>query len=129
MPIRFVGASPQNAEIVNAEQDLETKLDCSLYVERYLDALEQIASLNYKKLLRRNVADYFENHFRYGIHLWQWYKKNVEKMPEELFDIEFSRGLEEIPLNESLEDKVIREKNESERWYYFRWWCNLEENV
>lgn len=45
----------QLSEIMNSESSLETKIDCSLYVERYLDTLEQIASLYKKGSLRKNV--------------------------------------------------------------------------
>ena len=68
--------SGQISEIMNEEQNLETKLQCTLYAERYLDILEQLASLYKKNTLRRDVADYFENNFSYGINIWKWYKKN-----------------------------------------------------
>lgn len=99
----------QLAEIQNAEGELETKLDCSLYAEKYLDTLEQIATLNYKNILRKEVVDYFENHFMYGRHLWEWYKKNVEHIPEEL-----------------LEDHWLERENEDERWYNFRFWYEYD---
>ena len=130
----------QISEIVNEEQNLETQLDCALYAERYLDTLDQIASLNYKKMLRRDVADYFENNFKYGIHLWKWYKKNIEKIPETLLDIMFTKGIldpydwvKEIRAkNQTLNWKQYyddKEEADDDRWFYFRWWCNFEENV
>ena len=117
----------QLSEITIEEENLETKLDCSLYAERYLDSLDQMATLLFKDLIRRDVADYFENQFRYGMNLWYWYKENVEKSPEELLDKEFNFGFEEV--NEGTGYKYIEEnqkllkENEEDRWYYFRWWC------
>lgn len=71
-------------EILNQEKNLKTKLDCTSYVEQYLNALEQIASLQRKKLFEKDVTDYFENHFSYGIDLWRWYQKNIVKIIPEL---------------------------------------------
>ncbi|MDH3611265.1 MAG: hypothetical protein OEM79_05830 [Nitrosopumilus sp.] len=126
------------SEINQEEQNLETQLDCSLYAERYLDTLDQIASLLYKELLRREVADYFENHFKYGMNLWFWYKENLEKLPRYELNDEFVK--EPIPLFEEWRKKANnkgkdkneyfkeRKESEADRWFYFRWWCNQEEN-
>jgi len=110
----------QMSEIVTSEQNLETKLDCSLYAERYLDTLEQIASLNKKNMIRRDVSDYFENHFKYGIHLWKWYKENIEKIPNSILDNEFKLGFKQ------LDSAKLKKDAEQDRWYFFRWWCLLE---
>ena len=69
----------QLAEINSKEDELSTKLDCALYAENYLDVLEQIATLFQEKLLRKKVAEYFVNNFRYGMNLWIWYKKMLKK--------------------------------------------------
>jgi len=94
------------SEIVGEEQNLETKLDCTLYVERYLDTLEELASLYKKNAIRRDVADYFESKFAYGINLWLWYKENAEKIEKDLLDIEWKN-----------------KDAESDRWSDFKWWC------
>ncbi len=98
----------QLSEINNVEKELSTKLDCALYAEQYLDTLEQIATLHKKGLLRSGVTDYFKNHFRYGINLWDWYKTNVEKSP----DYEFK----------SIQDQNLEDIKESDRWKYFGQW-------
>lgn len=100
-----------------------------------MDTLDQIASLLEKEKLRREVADYFENHFRYGMNLWYWYKENLEKIPRDLLKKEFRK--ESIPSfkewkketcnNNFLDYKKERDKSEADRWYYFREWCNFEE--
>jgi len=126
----------QLSEITREEETLETKLDCSLYAERYLDTLDQIASLLYKELIRKDVADYFENYFKYGMNLWYWYKENVEKIPKTMLEEEFSKGLKDyfdwrVHTNYELPWKEFkRELNESERdrWFYFRWWCLFDED-
>ena len=64
-------------EIMKQEANLKTRLDCSLYVEQYLDTLEQIASLYKDKALNKDVIDFFENNFAYGLTLLDWYKRNV----------------------------------------------------
>jgi hypothetical protein len=86
----------------------ETRIDCVLYTERYLDTLEQIASLYKKGALRKNVADYFENHFAYGRNLWNWYAKNVLKFPGDLVELEW---------------KLDYKYSADDRWREFRWWC------
>lgn len=105
----------QLAEINSKEDELSTKLDCALYAENYLDVLEQIATLFQEKLLRKKVAEYFVNNFRYGMNLWIWYKKNVEKMPE-------------YELNQILENNNVSDLDETDRWYWFRLWCVTSED-
>ncbi|MDX1372595.1 MAG: hypothetical protein R3321_08990, partial [Nitrososphaeraceae archaeon] len=39
----------QISDIVKREKELDTKLDCALYAEQYLDTLEQIATLHEKE--------------------------------------------------------------------------------
>ena len=102
----------QISEIVKGEKELDTKLDCALYAEQYLDTLEQIATLHEKNILRDEVTDYFYPRFRYGINLWTWYKLNVEKIP----DYELKKIEEIDPLDESKLD-------DSDRWYEFTRWC------
>jgi len=106
----------QISEIVNEEKSLETQLDCSLYAERYLDILNQMASLLHKKLIRSDVADYFEKQFKYGINLWFWYHKNIEKERDEEIKTKFSTTINLEKLD-----------HQQERWGFFRWWCNHEE--
>lgn len=127
----------QISEITQVEGELETQLDCSLYAERYLDTLDQIASLLEKKLIRYDVADYFENNFKYGMNLWYWYKENVEKISKDFLKDEFSKGVKEV--NKIIKDPTFnfdwnqyykdKEESEVDRWYYFRWWCNLYGNI
>ena len=105
----------QLSEINNDEKELSTKLDCALYAEQYLDTLEQIAALDETGVLRSEVSEYFANHFRYGINLWDWYKTNVEKIPK--FQL---RDIKE-------EDRA--KVDELDRWYYFRRWCLKEKLV
>jgi len=82
------------SQIMDSERDLKTKLECSLYAEKYLELLEQIASLYKKGQLRKNVADYFENTFCYGITLKRWYSENI-----------------------------YTEEQQENRWDEFEWWC------
>ena len=70
-------------DLMNEERNLKTQLDCSLYVERYLDTLEQISSLYAKSVLRKNVADFFENQFSYGVTLLKWYEKEIFNQEEQ----------------------------------------------
>jgi hypothetical protein len=64
-------------EIAEQEKNLDTKLDCALYVERYLDTVEKIATLSLAGNFQGFVSDFFENNFSYAIELWRWYQKNV----------------------------------------------------
>jgi len=82
------------AQIIDSERTLKTQLECSLYVEEFLDLLEQVASLYKKGQLRENVADYFENNFCYGLTLKKWYDENIYS-------------------NEQQEG----------RWIELEWWC------
>lgn len=109
------------SEIVESERHLSTKLDCTLYAERYLDTIEQVATLYDKTMLRDDVVDYFQNHFSYGKHLWFWYKKNVENVADDLLENYFVRGLPGHLSNLTLEEK---KKYQNDRWYYFRWVCD-----
>jgi hypothetical protein len=85
----------QLSNIMDSERDLKTKLECSLYVEKYLDLLEQLASLYKDGQLREHVADYFENNFCYGLTLKNWYGANIYE--------------------DSLQEN---------RWTDLDWWCN-----
>jgi len=114
----------QLSEITQEEEDLETKLDCSLYADRYLDTLDQMASLLAKGLIRLDVADYFENQFKYGMNLWFWYKENIEKNPKKLLKDKFGLGVGKF---EKSKDK--KPEDDSDRWYWFRWWCYAERDI
>ena len=105
--------------IVNTEIDLATKLDCTIYAERYLDTLEQIAILYHKEMLRESVAEFFENNFRYGLSIWRWYKKNVQNYPEYEIELQMTKGLKDI---ENLDEETKLEL-QTDRWFYFRWYC------
>ena len=65
--------SDEIREITNQESHLDTKQACSLYVEQYLDTLEQIATLKEQKVIKDGAIDYFNNNFAYGIDLWWWH--------------------------------------------------------
>lgn len=96
--------------ITNKEKDLNSKLDCSLYAEQYLDTLEQIATLYHRRIIPKKAADYFENKFAYGINLFNWYQKYVD------FTL-----LEFNPDSELNDEKKDKEKKE--RWTDFKWFC------
>ena len=70
-------------DITEQEKNLNTKLECSLYVERYLDSVEKIATLSLANNFQGFVTDFFENNFSYAIELWRWYQKNVVQIREE----------------------------------------------
>ena len=106
----------QISEITTEEKNLETQLDCSLYAERYLDILNQMASLLHKHLIRPDVADYFEKQFKYGINLWFWYHKNIERISDVTIENNFVKEI-----------NPKKSEHEQERWGFFRWWCNHEE--
>ena len=99
---------------------MSTKLDCAIYAEQYLNILEQIASLYHKNLLRSEVAEFFESYFRYGISIWKWYKKNVENFPDYEIELQLIKGLENI---DEVDEEVLEEV-QSDRWFYFRWFCD-----
>lgn len=79
-------------EISEQEKNLTTKLDCNLYVERYLDTLEKIATLSNDKNFGKSVSDFFDNNFSYGIDLWRWYQKNVVRLSIDIIGIGKSSG-------------------------------------
>ncbi|KAF6247392.1 hypothetical protein C6990_02690 [Nitrosopumilus sp. b3] len=69
--------SVQLTELSDKETKLKTQIDCSVYVEQYLDILEQIAYLFNNKALTTDVPTYFENNFAYGLTLKSWYDYKV----------------------------------------------------
>jgi hypothetical protein len=74
-------------DITEQEKNLNTKLECSLYVERYLDTVEKIATLSLQKNFQGSVSDFFENNFSYAIELWRWYLKNVVHVRDEFIGV------------------------------------------
>ena len=114
----------QISEITKEENNLVTKLDCSLYAERYLGILEQIAFLGKKeskKILEERVMAYFSNNFRYGMNLWLWYKSNVEKYPE--YEVKKYLKYNEKQSPENNAKKPSESIINNERWKNFRDWC------
>jgi len=78
--------SDEIREITNQESNLDTKQACSLYVEQYLDTLEQIATLKTQKIFKDKAIDYFNNNFAYGRDLWWWYHKFVHGFNDDTQD-------------------------------------------
>lgn len=93
--------------ITNKERDLNSKLDCSLYAEQFLDTLEQIATLYHKRVIPKKAADYFENKFAYGINLLDWYEKYVN----------------ETKLKFDPNEEIFEDEENEERWREFKWFC------
>lgn len=73
-------------EITNKETTLQTKQDCALYAEQYLDTLEQIATLRAQKIFSDNAIKYFDNNFAFGRDLWWWYHKFIHGFEDEMQD-------------------------------------------
>ena len=107
--------------LADDERKLKSDIDCSVYVEKFLDILEQIASLYRKQVIPKRAADYFENKFTYGINLWEWYSNKVLNLRQE----EITRiwdGSTEIIDSKNF-DEQTKKYLENERWREFRWWC------
>ncbi|MDH3611266.1 MAG: hypothetical protein OEM79_05835 [Nitrosopumilus sp.] len=104
--------------ITNKEKDLNSKLDCSIFAEQYLDTLEQIATLYRRRVIPKKAADYFENKFAYGINLLNWYSNFVENNSSETKNNNPSKF---NPEDELSNDE--REQEKEERWTDFKWFC------
>ena len=108
-------------KLAEKESNLKTKADCSIYAERYLDALEEISSLYKQDIIPKKAADYFENKFSLGINLWNWYEKFVDtKQSQDGENKEIQKNQEEIKRSWDKPD----ERSQNDRWRDFRWWCN-----
>jgi len=69
--------SKRLSDLSSTETNLQTKIDCSIYAEQYLDILEEIAYLFNNKSLATDSLTYFENNFNYGKTIYTWYDKVV----------------------------------------------------
>ena len=108
-------------KISEQERNLKTKLDCFLYCEQYLDALEMIATLSIKTELKKEVSDYFSNNFSYGIHLWRWYMEKAVNFKNEDLKTLWNLPYGNQPRNV---DEATKKYLENERWMDFREWCH-----
>jgi hypothetical protein len=131
------------SNISKLENNLNTKLDCSIYAEQYLDLLEQIASLYKADIIPKKAADYFENKFSMGRNLWDWYQKFVNtkiskgenkskstdgefRSPEEIalfWNVDVSDDLKALTDLTDEEHSEIKNFLKNERWREFKWWC------
>lgn len=115
--------------IINEEKSLSTKLDCVLYVERFLDTLEKIASLSSDKNFGKAVSDFFENNFSYGIDLWRWYQINVIKIRGDLIGVSLITGpLWELPIKNPREKNTLSNISDEEYNVFLDTYKEFKEN-